>query len=100
MVGLILQVVTLFLFVVLFADYVLRYVRKSTRGPLKPRMKLFLLFLFISTDLILARCIYRIKELKDGYSGPLIRDEPLFMILEAAYVLFPSFDNIPLGKIH
>jgi hypothetical protein len=86
MAGLALQVVTLVLFVLLFAEYVARYVRKSTAGPLRPRMKMFLFFLFLSTILVLARCIYRIEELSDGYDGPLIRDEPLFMVLESAYV--------------
>jgi len=89
MAGLILQVVTLVIFVALFIDYVVRYVRKSTAGPLQPRMKLFLSFLFLSIIFVLVRCIYRIDELRDGYDGPLIRNEPLFMVLEAAYVLQP-----------
>lgn len=87
MAGLILQVVTLVIFVALFIDYVVRYVRKSTARPLQPRMKLFLSFLFLSIIFVLVRCIYRIDELRDGYDGPLIRNEPLFMVLEAAYVL-------------
>ncbi len=89
--GLVLQVVTLVLFIIMFIEYVVRYVRKSTAGPLQPRMKLFLSFLLLSTILILIRCIYRIDELKEGYNGPLIRDEPLFMILESAYVLHLLF---------
>jgi len=89
MAGLILQVVTLVIFVALFIDYVVRYVRKSTTKPLQPRMKLFLSFLFLSIIFVLVRCIYRIDELRDGYDGPLIRNEPLFMVLEAAYVLQP-----------
>jgi hypothetical protein len=88
MAGLILQVVTLVIFVALFVEYVVRYVRKSTAGPLRPRMKLFLSFLFLSILFVLVRCVYRIDELRDGYDGPLIRNEPLFMVLEAAYV-FP-----------
>ncbi|KAK0716327.1 RTA1 like protein-domain-containing protein [Lasiosphaeris hirsuta] len=85
--GLVLQVVTLVIFITLFAEYVIRYTRKSTAGPLQPRMRLFLGFLFLSTIFVLVRCIYRIDELRDGYDGPLIRDEPLFMVLESAMML-------------
>ena len=79
-----LQVITLAIFLVLFVDYVIRFVRKSANGPLKPRMKLFLGFLFLSIVFVLIRCSYRIEELSDGYDGPLIRNEGLFMGLEAA----------------
>lgn len=84
MAGLILQVITLVIFVGLFADYVVRYKRRSTAGPLRSRVKIFLSFLFLSIILILVRCMYRVDELRDGYDGPLIRNEPLFMGLEAA----------------
>lgn len=80
--GLVLQVVTLVFFVGLFTDYVFRYKRKSA-VPLQPRMKLFLGFLFLSIIFVLVRCVYRIDELSDGYDGPLIRNEPLFMVLES-----------------
>ena len=36
----------------------------------------------ISITLILIRCIYRIDELSEGYTGPLIRNEGLFIALE------------------
>ncbi len=84
MAGLVLQVVTLAIFVVLFVEYVVRFVRKQGARALTQRMKLFLGFLLLAVVLILVRCVYRIDELSDGYDGPLIRDEPLFMVLEAA----------------
>ena len=85
MAGLILQVITLVIFVALFADYVLRYKKKSAASnPLQSRIKLFLGFLFLSIIFVLVRCLYRVDELRDGYDGPLIRNEPLFMVLEAA----------------
>lgn len=83
--GLILQVVTLGIFVVLFADYVVRYLRHPLR-PLDTRLKVFLGFLFLAIVLVLVRCAYRIEELSDGYDGPLIRNEPLFVGLESVYV--------------
>ncbi|KAK3385938.1 parasitic phase-specific protein PSP-1 [Podospora didyma] len=87
MAGLVLQVITLAIFLILFVDYVLRFVRKSASGSLKPRMKLFLGFLFLAIVFVLIRCAYRIEELSDGYDGPLIRNEKLFMVLEAAMML-------------
>jgi hypothetical protein len=47
-------------------------------------MKVFLSFLLPSILFVPVRCIYRIDELRDGYDGPLIRNEPLFMVVEAA----------------
>ena len=44
-------------------------------------------FLSLAILLILIRCIYRIDELSDGYSGPLIHDEGLFVGLEGVYVI-------------
>ena len=80
MVGLVLQVITLIVFITLFVDYVVRYMR---RAILPQRMKIFLGFLFLAIMLILIRCAYRIAELRDGYDGELIHDEVGFMILEA-----------------
>ena len=46
------------------------------------RFKIFVAFLSLAILLIFIRCIYRIDELSDGYSGPLIHDEGLFIGLE------------------
>lgn len=81
MAGLIFQVITLVIFVGLFVDYVWRY-RSRYPGALASNMKIFLSFLLIAILLVLGRCAFRIDELSDGYDGPLIRDEPLFMVLE------------------
>lgn len=78
--GLVLQVITLIVFVALFVDYVVRYMR---RDILPQRMKIFLGSMLLAIVFILVRCAYRIAELKDGYDGELIHDEVGFMILEA-----------------
>jgi hypothetical protein len=82
MAGLIFQVITLIIFVALFVDYVWRYSSRYP-GSLASKMKVFLAFLLIAILLVLARCTFRIDELSDGYDGPLIHDEVLFMVLEA-----------------
>jgi hypothetical protein len=81
--GLSFQVFTLTVFTALAVDYWIRYLRK--RGyvlPLVASFKIFLSFLSLATVLILIRCIYRIDELSNGYSGPLIHKEGLFIGLE------------------
>ena len=83
MVGLILQVVILGIFCALFADYMIRYKRKSATRPLAVREKLFFSFLAVAIVLILGRCLYRCYELSEGYNNSdLITDEGLFIALE------------------
>ncbi|KAH8193603.1 hypothetical protein TruAng_012234 [Truncatella angustata] len=87
LVGLSLQVFAMVAFCGLFADYLIRYYRsdiyRSGEGiKLGRRPKLFFAFLALAILLILARCSYRLAELRDGYSGDLIRDEPMFIGLE------------------
>ena len=79
--GLILQVVVLILFLSLFGDYLLSVKRKATMR-LQKRTRLFCFFLFAAVILILVRCVFRIVELKDGYTGPEFRKEAEFIALE------------------
>ncbi len=83
MAGLIFQVVTLAIFIILFLEYVIRYSHSRGTKPINLRIKVFLTFLFLAGLFIFARCAFRIKELEDGYSGELIHNEKDFMILEA-----------------
>lgn len=83
MVGLILQVVMIFGFCALFADYMILYFRSSSTKPLVVREKLFFGFLMTAIVLILGRCLFRCYELSEGYSdSDLISDEGLFIGLE------------------
>lgn len=81
--GLIFQVVTLVAFCALFADYVYRASRSSSRNRLNKAMWVFLALLFMSTVFVLIRCAYRIAELGRGYFSALFRDEGLFVGLES-----------------
>jgi hypothetical protein len=83
--GLILQVVTLVVFVILVLDYFVRSRSVWTKVRLPTRFKVFCAALALATVLILIRCTYRIYELSEGYSrdSEALRDEPLFIGLES-----------------
>jgi hypothetical protein len=87
MAGLILQLVMLSGFLVLFSDFVIRYV-VSVRGKgsraraMGTRERLFFAFLFLAVIVTLMRCVFRADELKEGFSGELISNEGLFIGLE------------------
>ena len=55
------------------------------------RFKIFAAFLSLSIVLILIRCAYRIDELSDGYNGPLIHNEGLFVGLEGVMIIVAVF---------
>jgi len=78
--GLSFQVFTLVLFCGFFGDYLIRLARSG--GRLGGRMNAFLGFLGLAVLLTLARCVFRVDELSEGYSGPLVADEGLFIGLE------------------
>jgi hypothetical protein len=86
--GLSFQVFTLTLFISLATDYAIRYSRgrraakEGEHAELTTRFKVFVGFLSLTIVLILIRCVYRIDELSDGYNGPLIHNEGLFIGLE------------------
>ena len=84
--GLSFQVFTLSVFIILALDYAVRYIRGKRTNPLETKLaasfKIFVGFLSLSILCILTRCVYRIDELSDGYKGPLIHNEGLFIGLE------------------
>ena len=83
--GLSFQVFTLTVFILLAIDYAVSYVRGQYTKPsetLATSFKIFVTFLSLAILCILIRCVYRIDELSNGYSGPLIHDEGLFIGLE------------------
>jgi hypothetical protein len=94
--GLISQVVTMTLFLALWADFVLR-TRRARGSRMQPQMyeslraqKNFSLFqwsLFVATVLIFVRCIYRVAELWDGFGGKLANHEATFMIFEGPMII-------------
>lgn len=81
--GLSFQVFTMAVFIILAIDYGVRYWRNRVdRTPLKTSFKFFIACLSLATVLIFTRCVYRIAELSEGYSGSLIHDQKLFIGLE------------------
>lgn len=83
LVGLSLQVVVMVAFCGFFADYLVRYSRSgSSNAKFDLRCKLFFGFMALAIVLILTRCVYRLVELREGYSGDLVKDEALFIGLE------------------
>ncbi|KAF1837824.1 RTA1-domain-containing protein [Decorospora gaudefroyi] len=99
-VGLISQVITMTLFLALWADFALRSRRARISGSLlrtQPPMyeylrstKNFTFFqwgLFAATITIYVRCIYRVAELWEGFNGKLANDEATFMIFEGPMMI-------------
>ena len=84
--GLAFQVFTLVVFITLSLDYTVRYLRAAKKGAVgrvvDKRFKVFVACLTLATLLVFTRCVYRIAELSEGYSGPMLRDEALFIGLE------------------
>ncbi|KAL0937485.1 parasitic phase-specific protein psp-1 [Colletotrichum truncatum] len=89
--GLVFQVFSLLVFSALFADYMIRYSRSMGRTKMSGKLKLFLLFLGLSTFFILLRCVYRIVELHEGYFSHWFRDQPLFIALESSVMVIAVF---------
>ncbi|TQW00040.1 hypothetical protein V2A60_005451 [Cordyceps javanica] len=90
MAGLILQVIVIAMFMGAFSDYMLRLVRSGrSRAELKAwRSIAFFSGLVAACIFILARCAYRVVELKDGYSSKLFREETPFIVLEGVILVF------------
>ncbi|TPX23572.1 hypothetical protein DIZ76_012906 [Coccidioides immitis] len=98
--GLVAQVVTLSAFILLAVDFSIgAYRRMRSMGgdaALDPRharlrasfgFRAFLVALAVSTLTIFTRCVYRVAELSEGWDGPLMRDEPLFIVLEGVMIV-------------
>ncbi|KAL7792537.1 RTA1 like domain-containing protein [Trichoderma ceciliae] len=88
--GLSLQVIILTLFIVAFADYMIRYLQSGRASGFGWRQTTFFSGLTTATLLILARCAYRVAELKDGYDGSLIKEEAPFIVLEGVFIFLAA----------
>lgn len=93
--GLILQVISLVVYLAVCADLALRCLRHRSQLDTSPDkvavrhrviFKLFLASLLLSTLAILARSIFRAAELWGGFSGDLWNDETDFLVLDGAMV--------------
>ena len=85
--GLVLQVFSLTVFSLLALDWI-RHWRSSKDNIALPRkFKVFAWILVVAVLLILARCVYRIDELSQGYDGSLFHDQASFIVLEGVQVV-------------
>ncbi|CZS96236.1 hypothetical protein WAI453_009831 [Rhynchosporium graminicola] len=89
MLGLVLQVVTLFIFGGMCIDVYLRIRARTSEHHVSnhalihsKRFKWLLISILISYTAILLRCIYRIAEMAGGWSNPIMQDEVSFVILD------------------
>ncbi|KAI4177483.1 MAG: hypothetical protein LQ343_000464 [Gyalolechia ehrenbergii] len=89
--GLSFQVFTLLVFIALTLEFSFRWRKARRANPDRKHVsrafKIFVWFLSLSILFILIRCLYRIDELSEGYSGPLISNEGLVIALEGVMVL-------------
>jgi hypothetical protein len=98
--GLSVQVVTLLIFILFALDFAIRTFRRirqlGSQNALDSRhanlrkswvFKGFLIALTISTLSIFTRCVYRVAELSDGWSGHLMKVQHYFVGLEGAIIV-------------
>ncbi|KAL1891738.1 hypothetical protein Sste5346_007488 [Sporothrix stenoceras] len=93
--GLSFQVFTLIIFILFSLDYLFRYYRRNngfgTHLANPGRFRIFLVGLWAAILFILIRCIYRIDELSEGYSGALFHNEGVFYGLESVMIILAVF---------
>ena len=89
--GLFLQAVSLFAFIIVFADFswrchkgVLNMDPENQRVRRSLLFKVFRVSLFLATLAILVRSIFRVAELWQGFSGDLWNNETDFLVLDGA----------------
>lgn len=97
--GLVFQVVTMTAFITLAVDFTIRtwgrirvlgdaaleFRYSSLRTSF--RFRAFLCALALATLLIFTRCVYRVAELSEGWDGPLMSNEALFIVLEGVVII-------------
>jgi hypothetical protein len=86
--GLSLQVAVLFVFIALSIQYAFRYARDVRAGKVSGanfdgRFKFFATFISLAILVIFVRCVFRIYELSEGYSGKAFHDQGAFIGLES-----------------
>lgn len=82
LVGLSVQVFTILVFCGVFGDFLVRYFYGGKGRVVMKGVRGFLAGLVGAVWLIAGRCVYRVVELREGWSGVLVRDEWLFVGLE------------------
>lgn len=97
--GVVFQVVSLLIFMILWLEFVFRLRRTSDSKKdarfveLRDRKKFtwFQYALATAILLIFIRSVYRVAELQQGFNGPIANDEMSFMILEGPMIILAVF---------
>ncbi|KAK8090538.1 hypothetical protein PG994_000043 [Apiospora phragmitis] len=89
-IGLALQVFSIGVFVCLFLDFAVRFFRSPKGAPettsYDTRLRFFMAMILIALVLTTARSCYRVAELYQGYTGALMKEEALFIMLEGCAI--------------
>jgi hypothetical protein len=94
--GLSFQVFTLLVFIIFAVDFAIRTLRNPRNIDRDPalvslrasmRFRLFLGALSLSTICIFWRCVFRVAELSDGWTGPIMKEQNLFVGFEGVMVI-------------
>ncbi|CAH0022406.1 unnamed protein product [Clonostachys rhizophaga] len=85
--GLSLQLIVLVGFMAAFGDFFVRFFRAGRLPQIEWRLKAFVAGITLSVIFILARCAFRVYELKEGYSGAAITHEVPFIIMEGVFMI-------------
>ena len=98
--GLSVQVATLFIFILLALDFAVNTIRRirglGAQNALSQQhatlrkskaFKCFLVALSLSTLLIFTRCVFRVAELSEGWDGPMMKKQGLFIGLEGVVII-------------
>ncbi|KAK7211079.1 hypothetical protein V2G26_018257 [Clonostachys chloroleuca] len=70
-----------------FGDLFVRFFRAGRLPQFEWRLKAFVTGITISVLFILARCAFRVYELKEGHSGAAITHEVPFIIMEGVFMI-------------
>jgi len=107
--GIVLQMIALTIYVILGADFVVRYylnkpVRKAPpvdgtteaekteeRPVIDGRTKLMLAGLVLNSIFLFTRAVYRTIELNDGWGGPIITNQALFNWLDGTQITLATY---------
>jgi hypothetical protein len=91
--GIAFQTVTMAIFLLLFVEYIVKYLRRS-KDWRTTSWKILVYTLFMSSICIFARSVYRVVELAEGWNGNLITHEVYFFILDSLLMLIFAYSHI------
>ncbi|KAI0303342.1 RTA1 like protein-domain-containing protein [Multifurca ochricompacta] len=100
--GTVFQLVAIIAYCALAAEFLFRYTRdrpmrsarvpgEALRGMIDKRLRRMLIAMFIMTDFIVIRTVYRTVEFVDGWDGKVISTQWLFNVFDGAMIVLAMF---------